>query len=71
MVTTSMYAVGSWSDSRGALSNGPGLVNTLCIQLQQVSAVLAMAQNNPLAAGRAAQKVYMLAQVRSRPACGL
>jgi len=58
-----MYAVGAYSESRGALSNGPGLVNTLSIQLQQVSAVLAMAQNNPLAAGRAAQKVFMLAQV--------
>lgn len=60
---SNMYAVGAYSENRGALSNGPGLVNTLSIQLQQVSAVLAMAQNNPLAAGRAAQKVFMLAQV--------
>lgn len=45
------------------LSAGPGLVNTLSIQLQQISAVLAMAQNNPLAAGRAAHKVTILGQV--------
>jgi hypothetical protein len=38
-------------------------MNTISIQLQQISAVLAMASNNPLAAGRAAQKLTVMAQV--------
>ncbi|KAK3253935.1 hypothetical protein CYMTET_36835 [Cymbomonas tetramitiformis] len=42
-------------------ASSPGLLNTLSVQLQQISAVLAMAPNNPLAAGRAAQKITMLA----------
>eukprot|EP00976_Prorocentrum_cordatum_P088927 1187541-Prorocentrum_minimum.AAC.3 len=59
----------SHSSRRGRYQgpNGPGLMNTLSIQLQQISAVLVMAPNNPLAAGRAAQKMTSLAQVDAYP----